>query len=114
MTLLSSGTLSSCCFVLTFSGLDRKAVISAETEEFTGFVVDYLKHLLLKVWLPWQPCNRPKGLLTLIRVNLDEVGDWKELGSFIYSLDVGETRVNQTDKGLARITDYGNSLVSSG
>ena len=42
------------------------------------------------------------------------MGDWKELGSFIHSLDVGETRVNQTDKGLARITDYGNSLVSSG
>ena len=39
------------------------------------------------------------------------MGDCKELGSFIHSLDVGETRVNQTDKGLARITDYGNSLV---
>ena len=45
-------------------------------------------------------------------MNLDGgVGDWKELDSFIQSLDVGETRVNQTDKGLARITDYGNSLV---
>lgn len=47
----------------------------------------------------------PERLLTLIRVKLDGgVGDWKELGSFIHFLRIGDIYV-KTDKGLAKITD---------